>query len=677
MNNHRNNSLTRATQTDWMIDIVPPPPKLIVPSFIRLFVIRRILDNFIDEKDEKEDVERKINAMVEPLTDDKVHQVSYNVLHRLWNNGLKIYMNTWYKEQEQAVIIEMIFNDIILVQFAEEYQEITTYNNDNDGDLSCNYNQCLVFNTNDLMYSIFQYLNFWGELYNCTFVNSHWLCLVWNSTSLSCVDLTSLIKRMQRYKQGDENMCTRMWQRVANAKKIQFDLKSYSYCSDLLLNRLSMLVNVDSINVKLGVDDISILKALMQKFQNKIRIFVLDLVPDYVAVHGYGRNTNDVNINSTDNILSPLKLLNANLININSLHFYIIWSIMCQTLIIRANNISKSWCEHVISKCDCSGIKSLTLDKFKFVNSSTMQDRSTRLILFKLAQKFENVENLKLCVHVIDVYADPALEYFLVSLCRIQSKKNVNIELRVIVDTDHLERLQIQQFCSTNNVKIEKLSIDFDDNQSDCTKLFKTIATEMKDLKWIALENGVRLLQDLDTFKFGVDEKKTKSECDGNGEYFPSLEVIEIDTGMYPPPIDNINTFFESSKFFSQLESVRNDLLIICRVDCREWERNLPSLYKTFDILHSLVIKKCMLIDIRIRFGCYTSSTILEPLKNKYCSYFNKKRTEKEYKQPVLSQKQKKYCRSMTSPIVRFGRTAPYDYVRVANTSVRSLQRQE
>ena len=82
-----------------------------------------------------------------------------------------------------------------------------------------------------------------------------------------------------------------------------------------------------------------------------------------------------------------------------------------------------------------------------------------------------------------------------------------------------------------------------------------------------------------------------------------------------------------------------------------------------------------MLIDIRIQFQFYSENIVLEELKNKCWSYFNEKRMEKESKQPVLNEKQKRYCQSMTSPIVTFDCEGGYDRIRVANTSVRSVQR--
>ena len=136
----------------------------------------------------------------------------------------------------------------------------------------------------------------------------------------------------------------------------------------------------------------------------------------------------------------------------------------------------------------------------------------------------------------MDVYTGSALEYFL-SLCKIQSKKNGNIELSVVVDTDDVEKVGIlmQRFSWTNDIKIDKLLIGLDENQSDYTKLFKTIATQMKHLKWIVLTSNRRhrhrLLQDFEDIKF-------------DGDYFASHEMIEIYSGIYSPPIDDLNRFF-------------------------------------------------------------------------------------------------------------------------------------
>ena len=200
--------LSFSSSNDWQIS-VQNPPKVVVPSFIRLFVIRRILTDHIQQnrtKNKNNDVRN-----LATIFNDEEKKIDE------WSQRLKKYMTKWYNEEEQAVLIETIVNDMILKKFGQEYQSVTTYVSDIVSNQD--YHQCLVFNTNDLMYLIFQYLDFWnGELYNCTLVDTHFLYQIWNSTSLYKVKLKSLILKTLDCQMGDENMCTRMWQRITNCK---------------------------------------------------------------------------------------------------------------------------------------------------------------------------------------------------------------------------------------------------------------------------------------------------------------------------------------------------------------------------------------------------------------------------------------------------------------------------
>ena len=660
-------SLEQLVDTDWLAKITAPP-KLVVPSFIRLFVIRRILGNYIDEKAENADIESKIHDIVKALKDDKVRQFSYNILSRLWRNGLQSYMSFWYKEEEQATVIEMIFIDIILAKFGKQYEEITRYksnsddnddDNDNDNDGKSgdhNINQCLVFNTNDLMYLIFQFLNFWGELYNCTLVNTHWLCQIWNSTSLSCVDLTPLIKQTMKYRLGDENMCTRMWQRIVYVKEIKFCLTEYYSKHDndediLLLNRLSMLVNVERIQCSLRTNSITVLKALMKKCCNKIKTFILDLSTDM-----------DIFFSEYENTLSPLKLIHANFIDINHLYFYTTWSRMCKTLILTRINIGKSWCQHVINKCDSSGIKSLTLDSIHFqdfefadcgdsltttaTTTTAKEDKSTKLLLLKLAQQFKNVRDLKLML----TYMNDNTSYFLTSLCKIVSKNNESkIEINLCQDIDIDILAAMQWFTCTNNVKVDVLSIYLD---HDTGKLIETIGTQMNDLKCIKIKHGISLMGLQHSGEINFDQIKT------NCKFLPSLQVVLVeydDDRHILPTASEINKFLNSKVI---LQWALNDILVICDLRCAcnfsPDTSPIQNLYNIFADLYSLLIEhlQSVLIDIRIQFSARNWD--FTQAKDKYWSYFNRKRMTKEYKAPQLNEKQKNYYQSLINPIVKF-----------------------
>ena len=144
--------------------------KLLVPSFIRLFVINRIIFN----GNSKTTIDDLIG---ECMKDDEASDEfnARKILSSLKKLGIKKYMSQSYSDTFNSVTIEMIFNSIILNKYEKEYNKLTTYNDNNNNG---KYKQ-LVFNTNDLMSNIFQYLEYRlsrleQDLSNCSLVNSHW-----------------------------------------------------------------------------------------------------------------------------------------------------------------------------------------------------------------------------------------------------------------------------------------------------------------------------------------------------------------------------------------------------------------------------------------------------------------------------------------------------------------------
>ena len=83
------------------------------------------------------------------------------ILSPLMNHGIKRYMRFCYTEKESSSLIEIIFDDIILTKLTNEYQNVINYQNmQNNSNMSDNsYYVSLVFNTNDLMHSIFEYIS--------------------------------------------------------------------------------------------------------------------------------------------------------------------------------------------------------------------------------------------------------------------------------------------------------------------------------------------------------------------------------------------------------------------------------------------------------------------------------------------------------------------------------------
>ena len=168
---------------------------------------------------------------------------------------------------------------------------------------------------------------------------------------------------------------SKIWQRVVNARSVIVEYPmSHIVPGKYLLSQILMLGNIEHIQCNLFPDDILIVKAIMQQCKNNIKSC------DFL-----------IKSHKTD-ILSPLALLNAKKIRMNSLYFYIIWSHKCEKLYL--NNIQRidnKWCKFVIDNCDCSGVAELTLDRIQF---DSKIDKV--LILAKFAQQFKNVTKVNI-----------------------------------------------------------------------------------------------------------------------------------------------------------------------------------------------------------------------------------------------------------------------------------------
>ena len=117
----------------------------------------------------------QIPDLIQNIKDTKQREMALLILTRLLRDGIKDYMKEWFNEDEQVLIIERIFNTIIIPNFEKKDDNITTYrNNSSDSE----DDQRVVFNTNDIMCLIFQFLEYQirkqgldGDLLNCSLVN--------------------------------------------------------------------------------------------------------------------------------------------------------------------------------------------------------------------------------------------------------------------------------------------------------------------------------------------------------------------------------------------------------------------------------------------------------------------------------------------------------------------------
>ena len=226
--------MTCDLKDDWKLDVEPKPlPKVVIPTFIRLFVMKRVLLKCITDSTKKE----RCKKLRELLSDAYGHinydeqkkriQTAYGILNELVNGSFIRYLNHTFTI-ENINIIEDIFNQVILTQCRVEFDEITTYGSSNNENNNNNMNKNRLFNTSDLMNSIFHFLGSFDEFDKCSLVCSHWLYYAMNpnSTIFTRFNLFSFIEKFDENDKTKAKKATRLWQRYINVKSLYCDMNS-------------------------------------------------------------------------------------------------------------------------------------------------------------------------------------------------------------------------------------------------------------------------------------------------------------------------------------------------------------------------------------------------------------------------------------------------------------------
>ena len=439
------------TGNDWnFCPDATPQAKLTTPSFIRLFVIRRIVvacvvNDYKDEEGWQNAIENLVGA-VDNLQDNnnKQEQKARKLLFRLVKYGLSKYMKEYYDENKHGNLIETIFEKIILINYEKEYQNVSTYNYVNNNTTS----QTQLFNANDLMSLIFQWLSF-NDLVKCSLVSSHFFYHSFDPKSIYYGELTRLIalsseeideltakkkqkekkerkhkhknkNKSKKHKNNDDDVDSvgaiqRQWQRFINVKRIELHLSNrrsrYSDDSiDFLFEKFLLLSNIEEIKATIMPDQFKTLQGMINKNASKILKYdiIFNRRYDYNSAFGHKYKY----------LLSPLELINGKIINITSLYFSIKWSNKCKHLIIdNLSNIDNKWCQYIIQHCDCSGIECLEIVDMTFeldnqLHNAATKDRedsnngvssinsdlnlkSTKRLIKEMALKFSNSKNFK------------------------------------------------------------------------------------------------------------------------------------------------------------------------------------------------------------------------------------------------------------------------------------------
>lgn len=402
--------------------------KVSILSFIHLFITRRILHEYIHDSYDKRSIKETkyahkinvLNALTSELNNTQDQNEARRILSILINNGIKKYMTSMFNEITQRVIIEKIFNKIILSKFTQKYHDLHMIKFSQPNiDKTYKY-QSMVFNAADLMCSIFQFLLYeyidWKDskqdLSKCSLVCSQWLYHAWNPNSIYHVDITKLTQEYDayvsllrivdsnprkafnlQYSKGQNrirrnNAYIQSWQRICRARSVAYceterlsinctHSRDSELCkpSQLLSTKLLMFSNIEKLHcIEYTEQQIQILNVLLQKCCDKIKYF-------YVAGNAYKRKT------------IPLKLINVHAIYIYTKYVPIIWSQKCRYLELKILDCSKYF-DFVINNCDCSGIKRLHLIEDKNTSFSSKLNHN---VLSKFAQKFTNITKLRVC----------------------------------------------------------------------------------------------------------------------------------------------------------------------------------------------------------------------------------------------------------------------------------------
>ena len=452
MENRLDKSLKEEEKDDWAEDKNGDYGNysLKVPSFIRLFSIRRILFKYIfvnyntfPNSKKNQSVPQIIEDLVNVFDNNQEVKTCANlIITRLIYDGIKIYMKKWYNEGKQANIIEDIFNNIILVKFEKQYNKLNTVYAINDSNTNGRYYQNQVFISNDLMSSIFQYL-YWQNLIDCNFVNSYWLYHAWNVNSVYRVCLDKMIQDTLEYGDNKNNTVGRLWQRLINAKYIKIENLNFSSRSDntlrLLVNRLSLLTNIESVSIsrfKENDTNVTILKSLMSRSKERIK---------YCNINTRTVTSGKSNLGQ----LSPLRLPQARSVVIHDSYFYRSWSNKCTKIEWKNFNITKDCCEFWIKNCDCSNVRFLELCSVTFAFGNDDDDESA--LLKQLASKFINLQRLKIG---FDGDFDKNTMLFW------QLLKGIKVELNVGFRKKHWYE-SLNDVMKKPDLKIEKLNVDY------------------------------------------------------------------------------------------------------------------------------------------------------------------------------------------------------------------------
>ena len=593
---------------DWIINVDDDNIiNIEQPSFIRLFVFRRIIDKYIKHSNNKDETSARatvIKQFADVFKDnEKIESLVVNILTRLLNYGIKKYMKNCYSEKEQANIIEQIFNRIILTKFGQEYNEIINHASNYDND---SFYQSMVFNSSDLMCEIFQYLEYGAkfdqDLFQCSLVNSYWLYHAWNINAVYHVDLGELFGKTSFMYRGNKkiNKWTQLWQRLIHVKSIRLsvkvvdDTRKDNGTRTPALDKLSMLRKIEKVHIYAygnvgGNKYIPIFKALLGRCKQRLEYC-------HTSISSYSK--------LKEHELPPLRLPNTQFIGIGDLKFYRVWTNKCTWLKLYDTKIKQDWCDFVMKNCDCSSITLLELNDVQF--DSQLINNS---VLRQFATKFINLKQLKLYFH--DRIGANVFIFWQLLKSTIKQK---NVETELTLHTIRSNEInELNEIIDKRDLTVDKLTLG---------SIPKNGLVGIEKL--IQERDGCGLKHLVIRYKMIYLLKQLS---------FKSIVVFEVYDSSGYCDYDNVNHVLGSSLIVEKRISVIIKIKMNY-IACSKNSHSFLSLFKQLCENICQLIFHQIAIEIDIKFINVHHNAICNSHLSVYSTYFRSKEFHQKYKQP-------------------------------------------
>ena len=158
-----------------------------------------------------------------------------------------------------------------------------------------------------------------------------------------------------------------------------------------------------------------------------------------------------------------------------------------QNIKVGIGGIDKNWIGFVIDNCDCSGVERLILNDISFSSLINSETKSTQLLFNKFAQKFNNLQSLK--VMLDQVKKNVCLILLLRCLSPIIKQNSTMVELDV--DSSFIDCDKLVKMIQDTGIKIYQLSVWITEPESIGIGCWKPIILNNAKLECLEMNNWI------------------------------------------------------------------------------------------------------------------------------------------------------------------------------------------